>query len=255
VLRGYRDPEGTFATNLSGTVHLLETLRGLAGVHAAVIVTTDKVYRNDGQGRPFIEDDPLGGTDPYSASKAAAEIVAASWRASFANLPPLSTARAGNVIGGGDVAEARLLPDIVRAQEVGDALVVRHPDATRPWQHVIDVLTGYLVLAEALVQRPAHVPAALNFGPADGMVSVRTMIERFAAASGQSVPWCPATERTAPEAPRLALDPGLAERVLGWRTRLDGERAVGLTAAWHAAHRHGEDLRRHALASIEEVWA
>jgi CDP-glucose 4,6-dehydratase len=147
---GHRDPEGTFASNVTGTINLMQALRG-AGAKAALIITSDKVYRNDNQGRPFREDDPLGGHDPYSASKAACEIAVASWRASFgAEIGAMATARAGNVIGGGDFGAERLIPDLVRARMAGETLVIRRPDATRPFQHVLDVLRGYLLHAEAL---------------------------------------------------------------------------------------------------------
>ncbi|WP_237216121.1 CDP-glucose 4,6-dehydratase [Falsiroseomonas oryziterrae] len=243
VGRGHRDPAGTFATNVAGTVHVLEALRGLPGVLAAVIVTSDKVYRNDGTGRRFAEDDPLGGADPYSASKAAAEIAVASWRASFADLPPLATARAGNVLGGGDFGQERLVPDLVRAQIEGRPLLVRRPDATRPFQHVLDVLRGYLLLAEALAEGTA--PAAVNFGPSDAELRVRDLLALWG-----EVEWEPAEGPVMAEAPRLALESSLAGRALGWEPRLDTPRAIAATAAWYAAWRAGEDMARAAEAEI-----
>lgn len=247
VGRGHRDPTATFAANVTGTINLLEALRGLAGVAATLIVTSDKVYRNDGAGRPFVEADPLGGEDPYSASKAAAEIAVASWRASFArDLPPLATARAGNVIGGGDFGEDRLIPDLVRAQLAGRALVLRRPDATRPFQHVLDVLRGYLMQAEALAAGAS--PPALNFGPRDGEIRVRDLLTLWG-----DVAWQQAEGPTMPEARRLALDSTLAGRALGWHPLLDTPRAIAATAAWYAAWREGADMARATDAAIAEA--
>ena len=253
VGRGYADAAGTFATNLGGTIHVMQALRGLSGVEAGVMITTDKVYRNEGHGRRFVEDDPLGGADPYSASKAACEIAVASWRASFvAELPPLVTARAGNVIGGGDFAPTRLVPDLVRAAD-GAALVLRYPRATRPWQHVLDVLVGYLLLAERAVAGDA--PAATNFAPPDGGdAAVLDIIAAFSRAFGHQLDWiqapCPA-----PEAPLLALDAGLAASRLGWYPRLDGAGMVGETAAWYAAWRRGDDMLAHSIRDARTALA
>ena len=251
VGRGHRDPAGTFATNVTGTVHLLEALRGRRGVAAALVVTSDKVYRNAGTGRPFREDDPLGGEDPYSASKAAAEIAVASWRASCgAELPPLATARAGNVIGGGDFGEARIVPDLVRAQHAGVPLRLRRPEATRPFQHVLDVLRGYLGFVERLAVAPATVPTALNFGPQDGGIRVRELLALWG-----DVSWQPAEGPVMQEARRLALDSSRAARSLGWRPLLATPQAVAATAAWYAAWRAGEDMARATDAAIGAVLA
>ena len=244
VGRGHRDPVGTFATNCTGTINLLDALRGLPGVAAALIVTSDKVYRNDGLGRAFAEGDALGGADPYSASKAAAEIAVASWRASFAaELPPLATARAGNVIGGGDFAEARIIPDLVRAEMAGQPLLVRRPDATRPFQHVADVLRGYLMQAEHLAAGTA--PPALNFGPRDGEIRVRDLLALWG-----DVSWRQEAGPVMAEAPRLALDSTLAGRAIGWQPLLDTPRAIAATAAWYAAWREGAEMARAADAEI-----
>ncbi|MDO9706981.1 CDP-glucose 4,6-dehydratase [Paracraurococcus lichenis] len=256
VGRSYREPEATFATNCTGTIHLLEALRGLGGIAAAVFITSDKVYRNDGAGRAFLEDDPLGGHDPYSASKAAAEMAVQSWRASFAaDLPPIATARAGNVIGGGDFGEQRIIPDLVRAEVAGEALLVRRPDATRPFQHVLDVLRGYLLLAERLAEAPRQAPAALNFGPLDGEIRVRELLDRWGAATGRPVAWRQETGPVMAEAPRLGLDSTLAARVLGWQPAFPTPEAIAETARWYAAWRAGEDTRAQALAAIDRVLA
>jgi CDP-glucose 4,6-dehydratase len=244
VGRGHADPAGTFATNLTGTINLLEALRGLDGVAAALIVTSDKVYRNDGSGRRFVESDPLGGEDPYSASKAACEIAVASYRASFPReLPPIATARAGNVIGGGDFGEARIIPDLVRAQLAGEALVVRRPDATRPFQHVADVLRGYLLFVERLAR--AGAPAALNFGPTDAEIRVRDLLALWG-----GVRWEQAPGAVMHEAPRLALDSALARETLGWAPSLDTPGAIRVTAAWYARWREGADMAATTDAEI-----
>ena len=243
VPRAYTDPVSTFATNLFGTLHLLQAMRRAPGIEAAVLITTDKVYRNAGDGRRFREDDPLGGDDPYSASKAATEIAVASWRTSFRNeLPPLATARAGNVIGGGDFAAHRIVPDIVRTLGGEAPLQLRYPDATRPWLHVLDVLCGYLLLAERLVQAPATCPPALNFAlPDPTETSVLALIAAFEQAFGQTLDWRQVTDAP-PEAPRLALDPGLAMETLSWQPQQDRAAAIRATAAWYAAWRRGEDV-------------
>ncbi|MFC7476918.1 CDP-glucose 4,6-dehydratase [Dankookia sp. GCM10030260] len=248
VGRGYAAPAATFAANVDGTIHLLEALRGLPGVLAAVMVTSDKVYRNDGAGRAFREGDALGGADPYSASKAAAEIAVASWRASFATaLPPVATARAGNVIGGGDFGAQRLIPDLVRAAMAGAPLLLRRPDATRPFQHVLDVLRGYLLLAERLAT--GTLAPAFNFGPADGEIRVRDLIASW----GAPVDWRQDNGPVMAEAPRLGLDSSLAGEVLGWRPLLSTPEAIAETSRWYAAWRRGEDVQALALATIDRL--
>ncbi|MCB4822837.1 CDP-glucose 4,6-dehydratase [Roseicella aerolata] len=254
VGRSYREPAATFATNCTGTIHLLEALRGLPGVAAALFITSDKVYRNDGAGRAFLEEDPLGGADPYSASKAAAEAAVQSWRASFAReLPPIATARAGNVIGGGDFGEQRIIPDLVRAQLAGEPLLLRRPDATRPFQHVLDVLRGYLMLTEHLAEAPDRSPAALNFGPLDGEIRVRELIDFWGAAMGAPVDWRQEQGPVMAEAPRLGLDSTLAGRTLGWLPTLSTPEAIAETARWYATWRAGGDARAHALAAIDRL--
>ena len=253
VGEGYRDPGGTFATNVTGTMHLLQALRGRRDVAAAVIVTSDKVYRNDNTGRPFREDDPLGGVDPYSASKAAAELAVTAWRHSFkGEMPPMATARAGNVIGGGDFARERLVPDLVRAERSGSPLVLRSPDATRPFQHVLDVLRGYLLLAQALaVDSP--VPEALNFGPQDAELRVRDLIHHWEDATGRAVRWETSDAPVIAEQRRLALDSSLARRVLGWSPFHDTPGAIGKTAQWYAAWASGVDMRAYSEDEVGNV--
>ena len=233
---GYAQPVRTMATNAMGTAHLLDALRGATNLQAALIVTTDKVYANDNSDRDFVESDPLGGEDPYSASKAAAEILTRSYARSF--LEPagvrVATARAGNVIGGGDWARDRLIPDVWRAAQSGVALKLRSPDSTRPWQNVLDPLSGYMRYVEALV-RQDDLPRALNFGPQQGVsATVGQVADRMGAALGLANAW----ERDTGEHPRemraLSLDPGLARESIGWNTRLTLDSALEWTADWYA---------------------
>lgn len=235
----YREPLGTFATNAMGTAHLLEALREARLPAAAVIVTSDKCYRNDDSGRAFVETDPLGGNDVYSMSKAATELVTASWHASFFSkdegLGPLATGRAGNVIGGGDYAEDRIVPDAVRAHLAGDSLRLRNPAATRPWQHVLESVSGYLALGARLLQSPDRTKLLnFNFGPNHEAVrSVGDLVETWLVAW----PGAFGYERTpAPpygEAARLSLDPSKAREELGWIPVWDFQRTVAETAAWY----------------------
>jgi len=252
---GYRDPAGTFATNLGGTIQVLEAMRQMPDLAAAVLVTTDKVYRNLGTGRRFREDDPLGGHDPYSASKAAAEVAIESWRASFpTQLPPLAAARAGNVIGGGDFAPDRLVPDIVRALDGSQPLVLRHPHATRPWQHVLDVVAGYLLLAEDLAAGQA-MPAAFNFGPSEeSELAVTEIITAFERAFDTPLPWSHVSGAP-PEASRLALDSTRARQSLGWQPRMDRATMIRATADWYAAWRRGDDMPARCERDVAEALA
>lgn len=248
VSEGYRDPAGTWESNVTGTLNLLQALRG-SDAKAAVIVTSDKVYRNEG-GRAFVETDALGGEDPYSASKAACEILAASHRASVADLPPLATARAGNVIGGGDFGRDRLIPDLVRAKVAGQPLVLRNPDATRPFQHVLDVVAGYLILAEALAQGVA--PQSVNFGPAEAELSVRDLLFLWSQATGEALNWQLSDAPPMPEKSRLALDSGLARARLHWAPHQSTAQAVAATAKWYAAWALGQDMTAASDAAIRD---
>jgi CDP-glucose 4,6-dehydratase len=259
VRRSLRDPVGTFAANVQGTAHLLDALRTHAPGAAVLVVTSDKVYANDGTGRAFAEDAPLGGKDPYSASKAACEILVASWRASFAGEGALSlaTARGGNVIGGGDFAEDRVAADMLRAVRTGVPVVLRHPEATRPWQHVLDCLCGYLLFLERLTGDPAGTPATLNIGPLPGApVTVARLVEALGARLGMAEAWVHRPVAGSVEAPALALDPSRARATLGWRERLPGMAAVAATADWQAAWLGGAeaaDLAEAALAAYETL--
>lgn len=245
VRLSYDDPVGTFGSNVMGTVHLLDALRRLARPRAILIVTSDKVYANDGSGRAYVETDRLGGHDPYSASKAATEIVAASFRdAYFAPMGiPLASARGGNVIGGGDYSADRLVPDIVRAMARNEPVTLRNPGATRPWQHVLDCLDGYFTYLAALAEG-RDLPPALNFGPLAGAQSftVAELTEALHKAMGR-----PATYQldaaTGPhEMAKLAIDPSRAGTVLNWHPRLDATAMLRLTADWYAAQAAGRDM-------------
>ena len=247
VRLSYREPVETFATNVMGTVHLLDALRGRDGLAAVLVVTTDKVYENDERGRAFAEGDRLGGYDPYAASKAATELVVASFARSFFDAAgvPVATARGGNVIGGGDFSVDRLVPDIVRAARSGEALALRNPQATRPWQHVLDCLDGYLTHLQALVA-DAAAPRALNIGPHDP-ADVRTVAQLTAAmqaALGVAGEWSLDDAPQPHEMAALALDPALAREALGWQGRLSSAEAIRWTADWYAAWANGADMSR-----------
>ncbi|MBI3101656.1 MAG: CDP-glucose 4,6-dehydratase [Burkholderiales bacterium] len=255
VRTGYADPVGTYATNVMGTAHVLDALRGQADVRAVVVVTTDKVYRNREWAYPYREDDPLGGHDPYSASKAAAEIVAASYRDAFlaAQGVAVATARAGNVIGGGDWAADRLLPDAVRAWAAGQALHIRHPEATRPWQHVIEPLAAYLCLAERLWAEPAHA-GAYNFGPLPHeAATVGDIIKMASSAYPESAASYENNSNGPHEAGWLALETAHARQALGVSPRWGLHMAVARTMAWYRAQHGGADARALCLADLD-AW-
>lgn len=259
VRRSYAEPVETYATNVMGTVHLLDALRGTENLQAVLVVTTDKVYRNNESGQPFSEQDPLGGHDPYSASKAAAEIVTESYAASFlaAQGVRVATARAGNVIGGGDWAQDRLIPDLWRATKAGVPLELRNPQSTRPWQHVLEPLDGYLAYAERLADG-GDAPPALNFGPPpDETMTVEAVANAMIDAMQAPHAWRPAAA-TAPqpkEARMLALDPALAAQTLGWRPRLDARQALQWTADWYKAFNGGAPARALCLDQIARYEA
>jgi CDP-glucose 4,6-dehydratase len=255
VRRSLQDPVATFAVNLMGTVNLLEAVRIVGEeVRAVVVVTSDKCYENPSAGqRSFAEGDPLGGADPYSSSKACAELVASAYRRSYfggEGAPRIATARAGNVIGGGDWGEDRLVADSVRAVEAGRALSVRNPDAVRPWQHVLNPLAGYLRLAEELF-RSAEAARAWNFGPEAGEAQpVSWIVERLGELWDGNLKWELDRGANPPEAPRLTIDSSSARRELGWSPSWDLEDALELVVEWHRAHLAGEDMREVSLAQI-----
>jgi CDP-glucose 4,6-dehydratase len=253
VRRSYREPVETFAANVMGAAHVLDALRGAAGLKAVLVITTDKVYLNHETGRAFLEDDPLGGDDPYSGSKAGAEMVARSWAHSFLrpNGVPVATARAGNVIGGGDWSEDRLVPDIWRAARAGKAVELRYPDATRPWQHVLDPLSGYLTFVEELAADWDNLPAALNFGPsACETLTVGEVATAISKAMGLPAAWTRAPGAHPPEMKYLSLDASLATASLGWKPRLAAADALGWTADWYRAFDAAADARAYSREQI-----
>lgn len=254
VRTSYRRPLETFAVNVMGTAHLLESLRGLDSVKVAVLVTTDKVYKNQEWPYPYRENDALGGHDPYSASKAASEIVVASYRDAFLadQGMAVATARAGNVIGGGDWSEDRLIPDAVRAWEAGKSLEVRRPQALRPWQHVLEPLAGYLILAEKLWNSP-ELAGAYNFGPETGSAAtVREVIEYASACYGHGqVIW--GDGDTGPhEAGCLALEIAKTRALLGIVPKWSLTEAIEHTMVWYGRLAGGADARELCLSEITE---
>ena len=251
VRRSYAEPRYTFEVNVLGTVNVLEAVRSSVSCRALVNVTTDKVYANAETGEAFAEDRPLGGHDPYSASKAASEIVTASYRDSFFASPDtaaVATARAGNVIGGGDWAEDRLVPDCARALSAGRPLTVRNPDSVRPWQHVLEPLSGYLHLTASLLG-DASLAGPFNFGPdPQATRTVGEVADRFVAEWGEGSWEAPDLGQQPHEAAQLRLDISKAARVLGWRPVWAFDETIGRTAMWYHAYAGGND----AAALVEE---
>jgi CDP-glucose 4,6-dehydratase len=237
---------------------VLQASRDLPDLQAVLVVTTDKCYRNDGQPWPYRETDRLGGHDPYSASKACAELVTACFRQSFfQNGPRVATARAGNVIGGGDVCRERLLPDAFRAWDLDAPLAVRHPHAVRPWQHVLDALGGYLVLAQALGDRDATVAEAYNFGPAtvDAWPVWRVLKAAEAAWGAPLQTLSPPIDVHRPESTALRLDASMAVRDLNWRNRLGTAEAIEWTVNWEQALRRGASAATITAQQIDRLMA
>ena len=258
VLEGYAQPVRTFSTNVLGTVHLLESVRSCADVKSVVNVTTDKVYKNDGAAHLFSESDALGGTDPYSGSKACSEIVTESYRAAYLEEKgiALSSVRAGNVIGGGDRAADRILPDCVRAAERGEKAVLRNPHAVRPYQHVLDALRVYLILA-ARQTEDMSVAGGYNVAPApESCIETQRLAQLFCEFWGEGAEYvsCPVSGAPA-EAPRLVLDPKKTEERLSVRPVWDVRQAVKRTVEWENAVLSGEDAREVSAAQIGEFFA
>ena len=252
VRPSYAAPLETFATNVMGTANLLEALRAAPSLKAVVVVTSDKVYANDGRGAAFTEDDPLGGDDPYSASKACQELVAAAYGKGFFKDRGvrLASARAGNVIGGGDWSVDRLVPDFMRAVANREALALRYPEAIRPWQHVLEPLAGYLTYGAALCAG-ADLPDALNFAPdAADARSVGWVADHLVEAWGGDAAWRHDGGAHLPEAGPLILDGSAARSALGVEPRLSLADALAMTVAWYRAHDGGEDMRAYSLAEI-----
>jgi CDP-glucose 4,6-dehydratase len=252
VRRSYADPLGTYSTNVMGTAKVLETVRRTPSVRAVVCVTTDKCYENREWVWPYRETDRLGGYDPYSSSKACAELVAAAYRSSFFPVERfaehrmgLATARAGNVIGGGDWSEDRLIPDLIRGFQAGRPVAIRHPKAIRPWQHVLEPLHGYVRIAEGLLAGRAEFATAYNFGPSEGEEwAVERVAARMAELWGDGARWVCEGDGGGHEARLLRLDASKARAELKWRPRLGTETALEWTMAWYREWREGAEMRR-----------
>ncbi|MDR0777703.1 MAG: CDP-glucose 4,6-dehydratase [Azonexus sp.] len=254
VSEGYADPVGTYATNVMGTINLLEAAHRCPGLDSIVVITSDKCYRNRETGQDYEETDPLGGHDPYSSSKACTELVAASYRDAFLrpeNGPRLATARTGNVIGGGDWAAHRLVPDLLGALTAGRAVELRHPDAVRPWQHVLEPLAGYLRLAERLAQS-AEYARAWNFGPAlADCVTAANLAERFIANWPTGGHWHSIASPLPHEAKLLHLNTDAARQMLEWLPRWPLTEAIRHTVAWHRHWLAGHDMQAFSRQQIE----
>lgn len=254
VRASYADPAGTYATNVMGTLHLLEAVRQTPGVRAVLNVTTDKCYENREWPWGYRENEAMGGHDPYSSSKACSELLSAAYRRSFLaeGGVALATARAGNVIGGGDWAADRLVPDLLRAFESGQPALIRRPQAVRPWQHVIEPLSGYLLLAQALLQQGQTVAEGWNFGPEDRDARpVGWIVEQLATLWGPDARWTLQPDGHPHEAHTLKLDISKAREGLNWRPRWGLQQALQRTVEWHKAWLGGADVRALCLQQIE----
>jgi CDP-glucose 4,6-dehydratase len=259
VRRSLADPRTTYEVNVMGTVNVLEAVRATPSVCAVVVVTTDKCYDDRGRRLPFVEDDPLGGPDPYSSSKAAAELVVSAYARSFfasdEDGPRLASARAGNVIGGGDWGHERLIPDMMRGALAGEPIPVRNPEAVRPWQHVLNALSGYLRLAEALCVS-STASGGWNFGPAlDDARPVRWIVDRLSELWPGGLRWELDPGPHPHEAHFLSLDSTKAREQLGWTPAWDLDAALRSIVDWYGALAAGADMRAVTLGQIEAFAA
>jgi CDP-glucose 4,6-dehydratase len=257
VRRGYQQPVVTFDVNVVGTACLLEAVRLAGGVRAVVVVTSDKCYQNTKNSAAYKETDILGGNDPYSSSKACAEMVVGAYRSSYRNLssahcPAMASVRAGNVIGGGDWAGDRLLPDIMRAIIERRPVAIRNPRAIRPWQHVLEPLGGYILLAERLCHEGADFAGAWNFGPLEQDAKpVEAVVRRVVELWGDGASWTLDSNQHPHECEVLKLDCTKAQQHLGWKPRWPLDRALEATVAWYKAYLRGENLRDIVLDQLE----
>lgn len=254
VRRSYADPVETYSTNIMGTVHLLEAVRQSPSVRAVVNVTTDKCYENKEWVWGYREEEPMGGDDPYSSSKGCVELISKAYRKSFLKAEGLAmaTARAGNVIGGGDWALDRLVPDVLRALEMRQPVLIRNPHAVRPWQHVLEPLSGYLLLAERLYEHGQLDAEGWNFGPTDEDTRpVQWIVERLCEAWGQEAKWTLQPEDNLHEANSLRLDISKVKRRLNWAPRWSLQTALVTTIDWHRAWLAGQDMRTKCLQQIQ----
>lgn len=257
VRLSYKDPVETHSTNVMGTVNLLEAVRYCENVKAVVVVTSDKCYKNKEWVWGYRENEPMGGHDPYSSSKGCTELVASSYRSSFFNAEngvSVATARAGNVIGGGDWSEDRLVPDIIKAFENRKLAAIRNPNAIRPWQYVLEPLRGYLMLAEKLYLEGSSYAEGWNFGPVDTDVkSVGWIADRLSNLWGADASWNSVTSPKDPhEASFLKLDCSKANSKLGWKPLTDLSFALSSTVEWHRAYKDAADMKRKTLNQIQD---
>jgi len=257
VSRSYDSPLTTYATNVMGTAHLLEAARALPNLRAIVLVTGDRCYHNRDSIREFVESDPLGGDDPHSSSKGCAELIAASYQHSFfsgdTSSTAIATVRSGNVIGGGDWVEGRLVPDCIRAWMDGRMPVIRNPLFVRSWQHVLEPLWGYLLVAEALWSRPIEARGAWNFGPRDEDAQpVSVIADRLAELWGAGAEWSLAEGQKPDEVHSLRLNSQKARTKLGWHPRTNLDTALQWTTAWYRAYQNGHDAREVSLRQISQ---
>ncbi len=250
----YDNPVETFETNVIGTVNVLEAVRKTDGVKAGVFITSDKCYENNGQVKAYKENDRLGGYDPYSASKACAELVISSYRNSyFGSKTPIASTRAGNVIGGGDWSKDRIVPDIVRALYEKAEIFIRNPDAVRPWQHVMEPVSGYVILAEKLFGNGGKYSEAWNFGPNNTeAVPVRDIVKQAVGVSGKKLELKSDMGENAHEAGYLMLDSSKAKELLGWSAKLETKEAVRITMEWYDAFYRGEKMDHFTMKQIND---
>ena len=258
VRYSYDEPLETYATNVMGTAHLLESIRSIDTVRAVVNVTTDKCYENREWVWGYREDEAMGGYDPYSSSKACSELVTAAYRQSFLDKAGIAaaTARAGNVIGGGDWAKDRLVPDILRAFENKQPVSIRNPNSIRPWQHVLEPLSGYLLLAERLCTEHKAFSEAWNFGPQDDDAKpVGWIVEAMASKWGKDASWSFDEGDHPHEAHYLKLDISKARQAMGWSPRWTLDKALDHTVEWHTGWLQGNDVRSQCLNQINDYLA
>ncbi len=252
VLASYKNPTETYETNVVGTLNVLRAVEATPSVQATLIVTTDKVYRQEPEGKlAFVESDPLGAADPYSTSKAMADLLTQSWIASHP-IAKVAIARAGNVIGGGDVAENRLLPDLVKGFQLGEKALIRNPDSIRPWQHVLDGLAGYVSLVEALLAGTA-LPGPYNFGPApDSPLRVSEVADLAASIWGNASGWQTEKGHYPSESKYLLLDSSKSKLVLGWEEKLSPIESIRWSVDWSKRSHDGESARSLILEQLEK---
>lgn len=253
VRYSYDNPVETYATNVMGTVHVLEAARHVESVRAVICVTTDKCYENREWVWPYRETDPMGGYDPYSSSKGAAELAIAAYRRSYSGGASIASVRAGNVIGGGDWSADRLVPDIVRALLAGEAPQIRNPDSIRPWQHVLDALSGYLLVAQRLLEGRAEVATAWNFGPREeDSRPVSWIVDEMLRTAGATSGWIRRQADQLHEAVLLRLDCSKARHELGWIPTLRLGEALANVVEWHLRVAAGESARSVSLAQLQD---